>query len=70
MTGINFLLNAMEMIPQEQVLDSLRLFATEVIPQFQTPAERARPVTTPTTVPDVGQSNAATSSTTPTGASR
>ena len=31
---INFLLNAMESIPQEQVLDSLRLFASEVMPKF------------------------------------
>ena len=31
----NFLLNAMEVIPQEEVLDSLRLFAKEVMPKFQ-----------------------------------
>lgn len=31
---INFLLNAMETIPQEQVLESLRLFASEVMPKF------------------------------------
>ena len=31
---INFLMNAAEMIPQEQVLDSLRLFAREVMPAF------------------------------------
>jgi len=37
-TGINFLLNAVEMVPQPQVLDSLRLFAKEVMPRF---AERA-----------------------------
>ena len=36
---INFLLNAMESIPQEQVLDSLRLFASEVMPKF---AEKER----------------------------
>ena len=70
-TGINFLLNAMEMIPQEQVLDSLRLFATEVIPQFQTPEERAARVQTPTSIPDVSASGAAPApSTTPAGASR
>ncbi len=32
--GVNFLLNAMEIIPQEQVLASLRLFAREVMPAF------------------------------------
>ena len=32
--GVNFLLNAMETIPQEQVLASLRLFAREVMPAF------------------------------------
>jgi alkanesulfonate monooxygenase SsuD/methylene tetrahydromethanopterin reductase-like flavin-dependent oxidoreductase (luciferase family) len=49
-TGINFLLNAMEMIDQEAVLASLRLFATEVMPKFQTAAERAAPVVSPATV--------------------
>ena len=32
---INFRLNCMEEIPQEQVLKSLRLFAREVMPRFQ-----------------------------------
>ena len=32
--GINFVLNTTELIPQEQVLDSLRLFAAEVMPAF------------------------------------
>ncbi len=32
---VNFLLNALEVIPQEQVLKSLRLFAKEVMPHFQ-----------------------------------
>jgi alkanesulfonate monooxygenase SsuD/methylene tetrahydromethanopterin reductase-like flavin-dependent oxidoreductase (luciferase family) len=32
--GINFVLNATELIPQEQVLDSMRLFAAEVMPSF------------------------------------
>ncbi len=32
---INFLLNAFEHIPQAMVLDSLRLFAQEVMPQFR-----------------------------------
>ena len=31
---INFLLNAVEVLPQDQVLDSLRLFAREVMPAF------------------------------------
>ena len=31
---MNFLLNAVEVIPQDQVLDSLRLFAAEVMPNF------------------------------------
>ena len=47
-TGINFLLNAMEMIPHEAVLDSLRLFAREVMPQFRTEAQRRSPVYAPT----------------------
>ena len=34
-TGINFLLNAVEVVPQEQVLASMRLFAREVMPRFQ-----------------------------------
>jgi alkanesulfonate monooxygenase SsuD/methylene tetrahydromethanopterin reductase-like flavin-dependent oxidoreductase (luciferase family) len=33
--GINFILNGMEVIGQAAVLDSLRLFAREVMPQFQ-----------------------------------
>jgi hypothetical protein len=32
---INFLLNAAETVPQAKVLESLRLFAKEVMPQFQ-----------------------------------
>lgn len=31
---VNFLLNACEVLPQQQVLDSIRLFAREVIPAF------------------------------------
>jgi hypothetical protein len=31
---INFLLNAVEVLPQQQVLESLRLFAREVMPAF------------------------------------
>jgi hypothetical protein len=34
-TGINFLLNAVEVVPQEQVLASMRLFAREVMPRFR-----------------------------------
>ena len=32
---VNFLLNAAETIPQEEVLASLRLFAKEVMPRFK-----------------------------------
>ena len=32
--GINFLLNGLETVPQEQVLASMRLFAAEVMPAF------------------------------------
>ncbi len=32
---VNFLLNALETVPQEEVLKSLRLFAKEVMPHFQ-----------------------------------
>jgi alkanesulfonate monooxygenase SsuD/methylene tetrahydromethanopterin reductase-like flavin-dependent oxidoreductase (luciferase family) len=34
-TGINFLLNALETVPQDQVLASMRLFADEVMPRFK-----------------------------------
>ena len=34
---INFLLNVVEMVPQEEVLASMRLFAREVMPQFAEP---------------------------------
>ena len=39
--GLNFILNAGETLTQDQVLDSLRLFACEVMPRF----ERAERVT-------------------------
>lgn len=41
---VSFMLNAAETIPQQQVLDSLRLFATEVMPHFtdHSAAERSR----------------------------
>src|SRR5499427_3628026 len=32
---VNFLLNALETVPQDQVLNSLRLFAKEVMPHFE-----------------------------------
>ena len=34
-TGINFLLNACETVPQAEVLASMRLFAAEVMPKFR-----------------------------------
>ncbi len=40
---INFLLNAIETVPQEEVLASLRLFAREVMPKFQAKPQMARP---------------------------
>jgi alkanesulfonate monooxygenase SsuD/methylene tetrahydromethanopterin reductase-like flavin-dependent oxidoreductase (luciferase family) len=43
--GINFLLNAGETIPQDEVLASLRLFAGEVMPHFREKEDR---VATPT----------------------
>jgi hypothetical protein len=42
---VNFLLNAAEAIPQAEVLESLRLFAREVMPAFaetKTPAAEPR----------------------------
>lgn len=42
-TGINFLLNCMETVPQEEVLNSLRLFGKEVIPRFKQPEEAKTP---------------------------
>ena len=36
---VNFMLNAAEILPQEQVLESLRLFATEVMPSFPKPEQ-------------------------------
>jgi len=32
---VNFLLNALEVVPQEEVLASMRLFAKEVMPKFR-----------------------------------
>src|ERR1700690_3230867 len=42
--GINFFVNFMEVLPQQYVLDSLRLFAKEVMPQFKDPAKQPVPV--------------------------
>jgi hypothetical protein len=38
---VNFLLNCIETIPQQEVLDSLRLFAAEVMPAFADAAATA-----------------------------
>jgi alkanesulfonate monooxygenase SsuD/methylene tetrahydromethanopterin reductase-like flavin-dependent oxidoreductase (luciferase family) len=38
---VNFLLNALETVPQEQVLASQRLFAKEVMPHFQKGSDSA-----------------------------
>ncbi|MGH8734767.1 MAG: hypothetical protein ACREVB_13855, partial [Burkholderiales bacterium] len=38
-TGINFRLNANEILRQDEVLASLRLFAREVMPAFAKPAQ-------------------------------
>ena len=38
---VNFLLNAVETVPQEQVLASLRLFAKEVMPHFEKAGDSA-----------------------------
>ncbi len=40
---VNFVLNTIELIPQEQVLASLRLFAKEVMPAFKDTAPARRP---------------------------
>ena len=52
-TGINFLLNAMEIVPQEQVLESMRLFAREVMPKFRSAEEAAAPVYSPAAIPAI-----------------
>ena len=41
--GINFFVNFMEVLPQQQVLDSMRLFAREVMPQFKDQSARTIP---------------------------
>jgi hypothetical protein len=50
-TGINFFLNCIELIPQQAVLDSLRLFAAEVMPAFRDSSAIRGPVYAPTEVP-------------------
>jgi hypothetical protein len=51
LTGINFLVNAGEVVAQEAVLDSMRLFATEVMPRFKKAQGATTPVSTaPATV--------------------
>jgi alkanesulfonate monooxygenase SsuD/methylene tetrahydromethanopterin reductase-like flavin-dependent oxidoreductase (luciferase family) len=42
--GINFFVNFMEVLPQQYILDSLRLFAKEVMPQFKDRAKQPLPV--------------------------
>ncbi len=39
--GVNFILNSHNVLPQQEVLDSLRLFAAEVMPHFD-PLARGR----------------------------
>jgi hypothetical protein len=41
---VNFLLNALEVVPQAEVLASLRLFAREVMPHFKAGARASAPV--------------------------
>jgi alkanesulfonate monooxygenase SsuD/methylene tetrahydromethanopterin reductase-like flavin-dependent oxidoreductase (luciferase family) len=41
--GINFIHQFMEVVPQQYVLDSMRLFAQEVMPRFKKTAERRVP---------------------------
>ena len=41
----------MEMVPQQAVLDSMRLFAREVMPQFRSAADARAPVYTPAAMP-------------------
>jgi len=50
--GINFVLDTAGAIPHEMVLDSLRLFAREVMPRFRTREQLAAPVEAPTRLPD------------------
>src|SRR5207247_6182150 len=49
--GIMFLVNSKQVIPQEQVLNSLRLFARDVMPKFRdlAPVDVRRPAVVTTT---------------------
>jgi hypothetical protein len=50
--GINFIHQFMEVVPQQYVLDSMRLFAEEVMPRFKTrDGASRRPVSVPVGVP-------------------
>jgi alkanesulfonate monooxygenase SsuD/methylene tetrahydromethanopterin reductase-like flavin-dependent oxidoreductase (luciferase family) len=49
---VNFMLNAAEILPQEQVLESLRLFAREVMPAFSKKPPRALPDEQPPALSD------------------
>jgi hypothetical protein len=44
----------MEMVPQQQVLESMRLFAREVMPAFQSAKEREAPVYAPSAAQGAG----------------
>jgi len=49
----------MEMVPQQKVLDSMRLFAREVMPQFRSAAESRAPVYTPAALPEISAARGA-----------
>jgi hypothetical protein len=40
--GVNFIVNTLDVIPHSEVLDSLRLFAAEVMPKFSPTAPSTR----------------------------
>ena len=41
--GINFFANFMEVLPQQYVLDSMRMFAEDVMPQFKDASRCTQP---------------------------
>ena len=45
--GVNFIVNTCEVIAQQEVLDSMRLFASEVLPTFKRPAMAASAAAAP-----------------------
>jgi hypothetical protein len=49
----------MEMVPQQAVLDSMRLFAREVMPQFGSAADARLPVYTPAALPEFSKARRA-----------